>query len=277
MIAFLKKLNWIHTPFLILFHSLAIFALFHHPRPIDIALLVVMYAITGFGITIGFHRLICHRAFSTPRWLKLVFAFCGTAGLQGGPIAWTTVHRKHHQMSDKPGDPHTPLYGVFYAHIGWIFARLNIKREDHLVKDLLKEPFFRFLDLPLMSVVPALCLGAICYWLGGWQGVLYGVFLRNVLMWNATWAVNSLCHTFGSRLYETPDKSTNFWPVGIVALGEGWHNNHHARPRCAYHGHLWWQFDMSSIIIRQLERLGLATNVIGIPKREEELRPAEVA
>lgn len=235
---------------------------------IDIALVVVLYLASGFGITVGFHRLIAHKGFTTPRWIKLALGFFGTASLQGGPVMWSTVHRRHHQLSDKPLDPHTPTKGFMYSHVGWIFLRKYAERHDALVKDVMTEPFFCWLDSPLPSIVPALSLAVLCYLVAGWQGVLWGVFVRTVMMWNATWCVNSFCHVFGSRMFQTPDGSRNLWWVGLVALGEGWHNNHHARPRCAFHGLRWWQVDFSSMLIRTLEVLGLARNVIR-PRKDE--------
>jgi len=262
LIRLANQLNWIHTPFLILFHALAVMAVVAtRPRPIDLVLLVVLYLATGFGITVGFHRLIAHRGFKTPRWLRNIFGFLGTASLQGGPVQWSTVHRRHHQLSDKPLDPHTPTRGFFFSHIGWIFLRRKIEKNELLVKDVVSEPFFRWLDRPLPSVVPAVSLAVLCYVLAGWQGVLWGVFLRTVLLWNATWCVNSFCHLMGSREFNTPDGSRNLWWVGLIALGEGWHNNHHARPRCAVHGIRWWQVDISWMFIRVLERLGLASAI----------------
>lgn len=277
MKSFVGTLNWIHVVFITAFHVLAAIAIFAtRPRPVDIALLVALYLATGFGITVGFHRLIAHRGFLAPRWLKNVFAFLGTAGLQGGPVMWSMVHRKHHQLSDKPADPHTPTRGFLYAHVGWIFLRRHAERCENLVKDLLTEPFFRWLDRPLPSAVPALSLALLCWLVGGWQGVLWGTILRTVLMWNATWCVNSFCHIMGSREFPTPDRSRNLWWVGLIALGEGWHNNHHARPRCAFHGLRWWQVDFSALLIRLLEKAGLARNVVR-PRPKEEREALEAA
>jgi stearoyl-CoA desaturase (delta-9 desaturase) len=276
-LAFARRLNWIHVVFITMFHFLAAVAIFAtHPRPVDIVLLVVLYFCTGFGITVGFHRLICHRGFHTPRWVRNVFAFFGTAGLQGGPVMWSMVHRRHHQVSDKPSDPHTPLFGFLYSHVGWIFLRKHARRYENMVKDVLAEPFFRWLDRPLASIVPALSLALVCYLIGGWQGMLWGTCLRTVLMWNATWCVNSFCHIMGSREFSTPDTSRNLWWVGLIALGEGWHNNHHARPRCAFHGIRWYQIDFSAMLIRLLEKVGLARNIIR-PRLKEDSEPMEAA
>ncbi len=159
--------------------------------------------------------------------------------------------------------------GFWYSHIGWIFYRVNVQRFDTLVKDLMKEPFMQWLDRPLPSMLPAVSIGVVCYLIGGMPGLLWGAFVRTVLMWHATWCVNSFCHTFGSRMYTTPDRSRNLWWVGLVALGEGWHNNHHARPRCAFHGHAWWQVDASAYLIRTLALFGLARNVV-TPKKDRE-------
>ena len=255
----LSRLNWIHTPALVLFHVTALVAVVAtRPRPIDIFLLVSLYLATGFGITVGFHRLITHRGFQTPRWVRNLLGFLGTASLQGSPVQWSLVHRRHHQLSDKPNDPHTPRRGFFYSHAGWILFRRTVEKNPQLVRDVVSEPFFRFLDIPGINITPALSLAVLCWLAGGWQGVLWGVCLRTVLLWNATWSVNSFCHVIGSREFDTPDNSRNLWLVGLVALGEGWHNNHHARPRVAVHGIRWWQIDLSWRVIQGLEMVGLA-------------------
>lgn len=281
MRSLLSRLNWVHTPFLISFHVLALVAVIAtRPRPIDIFLLVSLYLATGFGITIGFHRLITHRGFQTPRWVRNVLGFLGTASLQGSPVQWTLVHRRHHQLSDKANDPHTPLKSFFYGHCGWIFLRRNVEKNPQLVKDVISEPFFRFLDIPGINITPALSLAVLCWLIGGWQGVLWGCFLRTVLLWNATWSVNSFCHVMGSREFDTPDNSRNLWWVGLVALGEGWHNNHHARPQLAVHGVRWWQFDISWMMIRLMEQVGLARNIKRprlVARLDDEVEATEVA
>ncbi|MBM3462826.1 MAG: acyl-CoA desaturase [Armatimonadetes bacterium] len=279
MLAALKKLNIVHVLFITIIHAMAFAALWYRPRLVDVSLLVVMYALSGFGITIGFHRLIAHRGFSCPAWLRHTLAFLGTSALQGGPISWTANHRRHHQVSDREQDPHSTVFGLFYSHMGWILlkSREHRSRLEHLVKDLRKDAFMRWLDRPFNSIVPALTLGVLCYLVAGVQGVLWGTFLRTVLVWHATWCVNSFCHFFGSRMYATPDKSTNLWWVGLFALGEGWHNNHHASPRVAFHGRTAWQIDASACVIKFMERLGLARDVIRPKTHVHEAEELQVA
>lgn len=236
--------------------------------PLDVALFVGMYLLTGFGVTVGFHRLLTHRSFETNPLIKGALLILGTMALQGNPIGWASTHIEHHAHSDTDDDPHSPLAGLLHAHIGWSFNyRLQL---DKYGSWLLKDPLVVWIDkLWLLWVV----LGfAIPFAIGGWSGLLWGGLVRLFFVHHSTWSVNSICHTFGARPFATQDASRNNWWVGFLALGEGWHNNHHAFPRAAFHGMKWWQFDFSAYLIRFMEAVGLAWNVQRVPLEQARKR-----
>lgn len=235
---------------------------------LDLALLVTFYVLTGFGITVGFHRLLTHRSFETNPVVKTIFVILGCMALQGNPIGWVSTHIEHHANSDTDDDPHSPIAGLFHAHIGWSFNyRLQL---DKYGAWLLKDPLLVFLDR-FWLVWFALGL-IIPFAIGGWSGLLWGGVVRLFFMHHSTWSVNSICHTFGARPFKTPDASRNNLWVGFIALGEGWHNNHHAFPRSAFHGLKWWQFDFSAYLIRTLEAVGLVWNVQRVTLEQERKR-----
>jgi stearoyl-CoA desaturase (delta-9 desaturase) len=228
----------------------------------DLAILGGMYFFTALGITIGFHRLLTHRSFAAPPAVRCFFLALGSMALQGPALDWASIHIKHHATTDTDDDPHSPVAGFLHAHIGWLFTAKEAEPALYgtwLLKDPLVMLFSRTFGVwtVLGFVIP--------YLLGGWTGVLWGGLVRIFLLNHVTWSVNSVCHTFGTRMFETPDRSKNNWLVGLLAFGEGWHNNHHAFPRSAFHGLRWWQFDLSAWVIRLLEWSGLATNVWRIP------------
>lgn len=235
---------------------------------LDLALLVTFYVLTGFGVTIGFHRLLTHRSFETNPIIKATFIILGCMALQGNPISWASTHIEHHAHADSDGDPHSPLEGLWHAHMGWAF-----NYHPDLSKYgtwLLKDPLIVFLD---RFWIVWFALGLIIpFAIGGWTGLLWGGLVRIFLMQHSTGSVNSICHTFGARPYATPDVSRNNLWVGFIALGEGWHNNHHAFPRSAFHGLKWWQFDFSAYLIRALEAVGLVWNVQRVTVEQERKR-----
>jgi stearoyl-CoA desaturase (Delta-9 desaturase) len=228
----------------------------------DLAILGGMYFFTALGITIGFHRLLTHRSFAAPPAVRFLFLALGSMALQGPALDWASIHIKHHATTDTEDDPHSPVGGFIHAHIGWLFTSMEAEPAVY-GSWLLKDPLVRFIS---KTFVIWTALGfVIPYLLGGWTGVLWGGLVRIFLLNHVTWSVNSVCHTFGTRMFETPDRSKNNWLVGLLAFGEGWHNNHHAFPRSAFHGLRWWQVDLSAGIIRLLEWSGLAWNVWRIP------------
>jgi stearoyl-CoA desaturase (delta-9 desaturase) len=210
------------------------------------------------GVTAGFHRMLTHRSFRAHpvvRGLLLVF---GSMAVEGPAIGWAANHLKHHAMADRPGDPHSPLDGFVHAHLGWLFTH---DQADPAVycRSLLKDPIIVFVDRTfLVWVVLSL---ALPFAVGGWTGLLWGGLVRVFFVHHVTWSVNSVCHTFGQRTYATADRSRNQWTVGLLGLGVGWNNNHHAFPRSAVHGLDRWQFDVSAALIAALERLRLASDV----------------
>jgi stearoyl-CoA desaturase (delta-9 desaturase) len=239
--------------------------------------------LTGLGITVGYHRLFTHRSFQTNPVIEFIFAVLGSMAVQGDVIKWVAIHRRHHQHSDAPGDPHSPhnhgggawgvLRGFWHAHIGWFFRQdpVNLNR---YVKDLQQSAMLRWVSylfplwILLGLVIPCVAGGLL---IGGWQGYVLGLcwggFARVFFVHHYTWSINSICHIWGSQPYPGIDQSKNNTFIGITALGEGWHNNHHAFPTSARHGLKWWQIDISYMLIRTLELLGLAWNV-KVPAKE---------
>jgi stearoyl-CoA desaturase (Delta-9 desaturase) len=235
----------------------------------DVQLLAAMYVLTGFGITVGFHRMLTHRSFQAHPVVRFTLLALGCMAGHTDPLRWASIHIQHHAHSDAEGDPHSPLSGLFYAHFGWIYAGLNPQLHTY-GRWLLKKKLVIFFQ---RSFVFWVTLGfVIPYLVDGWQGVLWGGLVRIFLSQHVTWSVNSICHTFGGRPYATGDRSTNHWLVGTLAFGEGWHNNHHAFPRSALHGISWWQIDPSAYLILGLERLGLVWNVHRVPPTVEAAR-----
>jgi stearoyl-CoA desaturase (delta-9 desaturase) len=247
-------------------------------HPVDLALFVVMYAACGLGITVGYHRLFSHKSFKTTPAVRAVLAVLGAMTIQGPLTQWVTDHRKHHAMSDKPGDPHSPhvgrhgehgrLTGLWWSHMGWLFRTKGMERGERWGRDLYDDPLIRRIDR-LYMVWVALSVGipfAVGFavrgtWLGGLEAMVWAGLIRIFLFQHATWAINSVCHTFGRRSYRTADESRNVWLLAIPSFGEAWHNNHHAFPGSAVHGVDRRQIDISAGVIGLLERLGLAWDV----------------
>jgi stearoyl-CoA desaturase (delta-9 desaturase) len=224
----------------------------------DIAILGGMYFFTALGITIGYHRMLTHRSFETHPAVRFLFLVLGSMAIEGPALDWASIHIKHHANSDDDDDPHSPLHGFFHAHIGWFVSGFEAEPEVY-GKWLLKDRMVMFASKTFF--LWAVLGFVIPYMLGGWTGVLWGGLVRVFLTHHVTWSVNSVCHTFGQRAYETTDRSRNQWTVGLLAMGEGWHNNHHAFPRSAIHGLDRWQFDMSAWVIQTLEQVRLVTDV----------------
>lgn len=224
----------------------------------DVGLLLGMYFLTGIGITLGFHRMLTHRSFQAHPAVRFALLALGCCAGHTDPLRWASIHIQHHARSDAAGDPHSPLESLFHAHFGWIYAGINPQPAIY-GKWLLKDQQVRFFQRTFLLWV---ALGfVIPYLLGGWQGLLWGGLVRMFLSHHITFSVNSICHTFGQRPFATGDRSTNQWLVGLLALGEGWHNNHHAFPQSAFHGLRWWQIDLSGYVVVLLEGLGLVWQV----------------
>ncbi|KAL2462754.1 Palmitoyl-monogalactosyldiacylglycerol delta-7 desaturase [Forsythia ovata] len=222
-----------------------------------------LYIITGLlGITLSFHRHLSHRSFKIPKWLEYFFAYCGVQALQGNPIDWVSTHRYHHQFCDSEKDPHSPLEGFWFSHMSWLFDTNSIVKKcgkSNNVGDLEKQSFYKFLQSTY--IIHPIALGALLYALGGFPYIVWGMGVRIVWVYHITWLVNSACHVWGKQAWNTGDLSKNNWWVGVLAFGEGWHNNHHAFEYSARHGLKWWQIDVTWYVIRFLEAIGLATDV----------------
>jgi stearoyl-CoA desaturase (delta-9 desaturase) len=214
----------------------------------------------GLGVTLGFHRLVTHRSFQTPKWLEYLLVFFGSLAMQGGVIEWVGLHRHHHVHSDQDVDHHDSGKGFWWSHMGWMLYEVPAKKElDRYTQDLVKDPVYRFLDDYFFPIQVVLAIAL--YLIGGWPFVVWGIFVRLVLVYHSTWFVNSATHAFGYRTYETSDRSTNCWWVALLTYGEGWHNNHHAFQYSARHGLKWWEIDTTWMAIWVLQKLGLATKV----------------
>lgn len=223
----------------------------------------VMYFITGcIGITFSYHRQLSHRSFALPKPLEYLAAYCGALAVQGDPIEWVSSHRYHHLYCDTPRDPHTPYEGFWWSHMGWLLdndATLARVDDRSNAADIASQPFYRFLTKTYALHVVA--SAAVLYALGGLPWLVWGFCVRTAWVYHVTWFVNSAAHVWGTQPYATGDLSRNNWWVGILAFGEGWHNNHHAFEFSARHGLEWWQVDVTWALIRGLQLLGLATKV----------------
>lgn len=241
------------------------------------------FVFCSLGIGAGLHRLHTHRSYECPLWFERMLALLGCCNLQQSPVRWVLVHRLHHQHSDHASDPHTPHVSWFWGHVGWLFIEnrelSSLDTYEHYAKDMLSDPFYRRLERN-QRYLQVYAVHAIAFAVAGYvvglllhganagamqvslQWLLWGVVIRTVYTWNVTWGVNSFCHLFGYRNYETRDDSRNNWLFALATSGDGWHNNHHADPTSAAHGfHCWWEFDLTFVVIRCWEKLGLAWGI----------------
>ena len=261
-------LAWSIIIYMATIHIVALLALF--PSNFSwgaIGVAFILYWITaGWGITLGFHRLATHRSFETSKLVEYFFIFCGALACQGGPIDWVGLHRIHHKYSDTEPDPHDSNRGFWWSHLGWMLIQ-NPANNDipRYTKDIADDPFYQFCQqyfIPLQVV-----LGVFLYLLGGWPFVIWGIFVRLVVVFHCTWFVNSATHKFGYQSHESNDKSKNCWWVALLTFGEGWHNNHHAFQYSARHGLQWWELDITWMTIKLLEILRLAKDLKLPPKQ----------
>lgn len=256
------KFNWVFGIWIAAFHIGAVAALFFFSWSALLVTAILWFLAQNIGIAVSYHRQLTHRGFVTPKWLEYVMAVCGTMSLQGGPIYWVAVHRLHHQLTDKPGDPHSPRDGKWWSHVGWILYG-SLHNQDTVLHryapDLCKDRFYRLLGV--VHWVPVTLIGIGLFLYGGWSWLLWGVFLRITVGFHVTWLVNSATHLWGSRRFATRDDSTNNWWVALLTGGEGWHNNHHAHPVSATHGMAWYELDVNFWAIRVLGAIGLAKRI----------------
>jgi fatty-acid desaturase len=248
-----------------------------------VALLIAGLFVFGtLGITLGYHRLLTHQGFSCPLWLEHTVALLGVCSLQDSPPHWVAGHRRHHQFADEDKDPHSPIAGFFWAHMGWLLVRMDDMSRGPLIeryaKDIIRDPFYAWIERRKNWIKIAFGVWLVYFAVGfavmalsgqslsnatqfGLSLLIWGGALRTVIEWHITWSVNSVTHVWGYRNYATPDVSRNNAWIALIASGEGWHNNHHADSRSARHGHEWWEFDVTWMVIRLLMLLGLAWNV----------------
>lgn len=254
--------NWNFAIALVSFHIGAVASLFFFRWSALIVFAAVWILAQNVGIAMGYHRLLTHRGYSTPKWLEYCIATCGAFALQGGPIYWVAVHRMHHKYTDKSGDPHSPRDGKLWSHMGWIM-NATVRNETEVLQryapDLSRQPFYLWLDR--YHWVPLTAAGLLLFAFGGWSWLLWGAFLSVTIGLHVTWMVNSVTHLWGRRRFSTSDDSRNNLWVALVTGGEGWHNNHHANPVSARHGLAWYEVDLNYYGIGVLKVLGLAKHV----------------
>ena len=252
-----------------------------------LAILAVGYVLTGLGVTVGYHRLFTHRAFETFPAVRYLLAVLGQMGVEGDVVTWVADHRKHHQFSDRTGDPHSPhadfgdgaleaLRGLWHAHTGWIFSAVGRADRSRYAKDLVRDRGLRVIaKLFVPTVLVSLALPGVAGWvlIGGWygfvSGVVWGGAVRIFLLHHVTWSINSICHFWGRRRFDARDESRNVWWLSWLSFGESWHNNHHAFPTSAFHGLRGFEIDPGGWVIWTLEKCGLAWRVVRIPPQRQ--------
>ncbi len=248
-----------------------------------VLLIVGIYFYGGVGIDLCYHRLLTHRSFRCPQWLERFFVVVALCCMEDAPGSWVATHRLHHNDSDEQPDPHSPLVNFFWSHMGWLLVENSDVRTltayDRYARDILRDPFYMQLQRTLLTVWIYMAHAALYFLAGLFAGraiwgdwsagvqlgaswFVWGVLLRTVIVWHISWTVNSLSHLFGYRNYATSENSRNNWLVAFLTSGEGWHNNHHEDPSSASNWHRWWEIDLIYLLIRGLEWLGLATDVI---------------
>jgi len=273
-------INWTTTVAMVVFHAGALAALFFWSWQALIITLALWWVSGSLGIGMGYHRLLTHRGYKTPKPVEYFLTACGSLALEGGAINWVVTHRIHHAHTEVPGvDPHTPRDGKWWSHIGWILVGTAQQHDEATMQryapDLMKDRVHVFLNR--FYYVPLVLVGLALFAAGGVGLLLWGIFLRVTVGLHATWLVNSATHLWGSQRFDTGDDSRNSWWVALLTFGEGWHNNHHAHPVSARHGLAWYELDVNWIGIRTLQLLGLARSVKQISLRAAPVKVPTVA
>jgi sn-2 palmitoyl-lipid 9-desaturase len=258
-------LNWTNVIFFGTFHALALLAPWCFSWS-ALAMTIGLHWLFGsIGICLGYHRLLTHRSFQVPQWLEYIITTIGALALQGGPIFWVAGHRRHHlHTEDNDKDPYSAQRGFWWSHMLWLFyptaESFDYGTYKRFAPDLDRDPFYRWLNrnFLLLQVPIAIAL----YLIGSWPFVIYGVFVRAVVLWHSTWLINSASHMRGYRTFNNEDNSRNLWWAALLTYGEGWHNNHHAYPNVAKAGWRWWEVDPTWWVIQGLAKLGLARKII---------------
>jgi stearoyl-CoA desaturase (delta-9 desaturase) len=281
--------NWPIVSWIGMVHVMAVAALFFFSWPAFITCVILAFITGSFGVCMGYHRLLTHKSFQTYRPIRWLLAFLGGLSGEGSALTWVANHRKHHAYSDKEGDPHSPNDGKWWSHMFWFMPNLGQKWHHELITryapDMAKDKVMMFLHK--MFLPSHFALGGLLFAVGyfgtalgmgttadGWKMVIWGLCVRMVYVFHITWLVNSATHLWGYRTYETSDNSRNLWWVGLLAFGEGWHNNHHAYQRVAAQGHQWWELDITYWFILAMEKVGLAWNVIRVSDIPKGTKPA---
>jgi fatty-acid desaturase len=282
------RIAWLYAVGIVGYHLIALLAFvpWLYSRTGAALMVAGVYVFGTLGINLCYHRLLAHRSFVCPKWLEHTFALLGVCCLQDTPARWVAIHRRHHHHADEQPDPHSPWVNFFWGHLGWLLIQSNdFKRPsdyERYAKDILRDKFYKRLERNglWMGIVVAswglfFAIGAAITLLAGGSAIealqfgssllVWGVFVRTVLVWHITWSVNSIAHRWGYRNYETDEDSRNNVLVGLISNGEGWHNNHHAYPQSARHGHRWWELDVTWKSVQLLMILGLAQRVTIAP------------
>lgn len=279
-----RRIDWLNVTGITTYHLLALLAFLPWFFSWTGVVLMVLgiYVFGTLGINLCYHRLLTHRGFVCPKWLEHTLAILAVCSFQDTPARWVAIHRRHHEHSDEPPDPHSPIVSFLWAHVGWLLVRSpdtqRMQIYSRYAKDLIRDPFYKRLDRPGVYISILLASWAAFYGVGvlavlamggtladgvqfGLSLLVWGVFVRTVVVWHITWSVNSVTHMWGYQSYETGEGSRNNVLIGLISNGEGWHNNHHADPRSARHGHQWWEFDVTYLSLKGLEMLGLAHKI----------------
>ncbi|MBD2355829.1 fatty acid desaturase [Tolypothrix sp. FACHB-123] len=257
-------MDWLTVLFFGAIHGLALLAPWFFSWSAVGIMLLLHWLFGSIGVCLGYHRLLSHRSFKVPRFLEYAIAILGALSLQGGPIFWAAGHRLHHaHTEDENKDPYSARKGFWWSHMLWIFyPRAEFFNYDYYQRyapDLVRDPFYRWLNTNFLFLQIPVAL--LLYALGGWSFVVYGVFVRAVILWHTTWLINSVTHMWGYRTFEINDNSRNLWWAALLTYGEGWHNNHHAYPHVARCGWRWWEIDITWWAIWCLKTVGLAKDL----------------
>lgn len=273
-----RSIDWLRTLPFVGMHLACLGVIWVGWSPFAVATAVILYAVRLLAITGFYHRYFSHRSFSTSRTLQTIFAFIGASAVQRGPLWWAAHHRHHHNHADQPYDTHSPVQdGFLWSHVGWFLSRANFPIRKERIPDLMRFPELRFLDR--FDVLAGVVLAVSLYALGsvlekylpvigvtGGQLLIWGFFISTVVLYHATFTINSLAHRLGRRRYRTADDSRNNAALALLTFGEGWHNNHHHYPASARQGFYWWEVDITWYFLRLLEWLGLIWDLREVPE-----------
>jgi stearoyl-CoA desaturase (Delta-9 desaturase) len=247
-------------------HALCLLAFWTGVDAAALALFAATFAVRKFGITAGYHRYFAHKSYKTSRVFQFVLAVLGGTAAQRGPLWWASHHRNHHRYSDTDRDIHSPVKrGFWWSHIGWVLSPAYEKAENRLIPDFNKYPELRWLDDNYLA--PPLLLGMLCFFIGSWKGLVWGMFVSTTVLWHTTFLINSATHLFGKKRFPTKDESRNSLILALLTLGEGWHNNHHYYPTSVNQGFYWWEIDISYYVLKVLSWFGVVWDLKKPPQR----------